>query len=177
MRQHLWVGKARYKEYGGLFTGTSPHRSYTRRQSDAGGGRHGSLGPLVVLTGEHTGRSPTDRFTVREPSSEAKVWWGPVNKPWNRSALPLQNRLLAYLQGKDLFVQDCFAGADPSYRLPIRVTTETARHNLFARNMFIQAKAEELASHAPQFMVIDAPNCHIWRYWILTGSSLNPSFG
>ena len=126
-----------------------------------GGGRHGSLGPLVVRTGEHTGRSPNDKFVVREPSSEAKVCWGPVNKAMEQERFAsLQNRLLAYLQGKDLFVQDCFAGAGPSYRLPIRVITETARHNLFARNMFIQAKAEELAGHAPQFIVINAPNFH-----------------
>ncbi len=107
------------------------------------------------------GHAPNDRFVVREPSSEAKVWWGPVNKAMEPERFAsLQNRLLAYLQGKDLFVQDCFAGADPSYRLPIRVITETARHNLFARNMFIQAKAEELAGHAPQFTVINAPNFH-----------------
>jgi phosphoenolpyruvate carboxykinase (ATP) len=72
----------------------------------------------------------------------------------------LQHRLLAYLQGKDLFIQDCFAGADPAYRLPIRVITETAWHNLFARNMFIQGKAEALARHVPQFTVINAPNFH-----------------
>ena len=123
--------------------------------------RMAHLGPLVVRTGEHTGRAPNDKFVVREPSSEAKVWWGPVNKAMEPERFAsLQNRLLAYLQGKDLFVQDCFAGADPSYRLPIRVITETAWHNLFARNMFIQARAEELAGHAPQFTVINAPNFH-----------------
>jgi phosphoenolpyruvate carboxykinase (ATP) len=70
----------------------------------------------------------------------------------------VHRRLLAYLQGKDLFVQDCFAGADPAYRLPIRVITETAWHNLFARNMFIQPNREQLATHVPQFTVINAPN-------------------
>jgi phosphoenolpyruvate carboxykinase (ATP) len=98
------------------------------------------LGPLVVRTGEYTGRSPNDKFVVKEPSSADKVWWGPVNKVMAAERFAsLQNRLLAYLQGKDLFIQDCFAGADPAYRLPIRVITETAWH-LLARNMFIQAR-------------------------------------
>ena len=124
-------------------------------------GRMAHLGPLVVRTGEYTGRSPNDKFVVKEPSSADKVWWGQVNKAMAPERFAsLQNRLLAYLQGKDLFIQDCFAGADPAYRLPIRVITETAWHNLFARNMFIQAKAEELASHVPQFTVINAPNFH-----------------
>ena len=124
-------------------------------------GHMAHLGPLVVRTGEHTGRSPNDKFVVREPTSEDKVWWGAVNKAMETEHFAsLQNRLLAYLQGKDLFIQDCFAGADPAYRLPIRVITETAWHNLFARNMFIQAKAQELAEHTPQFTVINAPNFH-----------------
>ena len=85
-------------------------------------GRMAHLGPLVVRTGEYTGRSPNDKFVVKEPSSEDKVWWGPVNKAMAAERFAsLQNRLLAYLQGKDLFIQDCFAGADPAYRLPIRV--------------------------------------------------------
>ena len=125
-------------------------------------GRMAHLGPLVVRTGEHTGRSPNDKFVVREPSSKDKVWWGPVNKAMETERFAsLQNRLLAYLQGKDLFIQDCFAGADPAYFLPIRVITETAWHSLFARNMFIQsiqAKVEELAGHSPKFTVINAPN-------------------
>jgi phosphoenolpyruvate carboxykinase (ATP) len=124
-------------------------------------GRMAHLGPLVVRTGEHTGRSPNDKFVVKEPSSEDKVWWGPVNKAMAAERFAsLQHRLLAYLQGKDLFIQDCFAGADPAYRLPIRVITETAWHNLFARSMFIQAKAGEEAGHEPRFTVINAPNFH-----------------
>ncbi|HSO72112.1 MAG TPA: phosphoenolpyruvate carboxykinase [Thermodesulfobacteriota bacterium] len=124
-------------------------------------GRMAHLGPLVVRTGEHTGRSPNDKFVVKEPSSEDKVWWGPVNKAMAAEQFAsLQHRLLAYLQGKDLFVQDCFAGADPAYRLPIRVVTETAWHSLFARNRFSQAKADEVAGHEPRFTVINAPNFH-----------------
>ncbi|MBE7556009.1 MAG: phosphoenolpyruvate carboxykinase [Anaerolineales bacterium] len=119
------------------------------------------LGPLVVRTGQHTGRSPSDKFIVQEPSSQDKIWWGKVNKGMDPAPFAgLHRRLLAYLQGKDLFVQDCFAGADPQYRLPIRIITETAWHSLFARDMFIQAKPEELATHVPEFTVLNAPSFH-----------------
>lgn len=119
------------------------------------------LGPLVVRTGQHTGRAPNDKFIVREPSSEDKIWWGKVNRPFELERFErLYARGLAYLQGKDLFVQDCFAGADPAYRLPIRVVTETAWHSLFAHNMFIQATPDELKTHEPQFTVLNLPNFH-----------------
>jgi phosphoenolpyruvate carboxykinase (ATP) len=119
------------------------------------------LGPLVVRTGQHTGRSPRDKFIVREPSSEQQVWWGDANQPLDPEQFAaLRGRLLAYLQDRDLFVQDCFVGADPRYRVPLRVITETAWHSLFARNMFIQATTEELAAHVPEFTVIHAPSFH-----------------
>lgn len=119
------------------------------------------LGPLVVRTGHHTGRSPNDKYIVQEPSSEKNIWWGKGNKPFDPKKFEnLYNRLLAYLQGKDIFIQDCFAGADPQYRVPIRVITETAWHNLFSRNMFVQAKPDELESHAPEFTVINVPRFH-----------------
>lgn len=124
-------------------------------------GRLAHLGPLVVRTGHYTGRSPNDKFLVREPSSEDKIWWGEVNRPMEVAQFEaLRQRMLAYLQGKDLFVQDCFSGADPTYRLPIRIITETAWHSLFARNMFIQPEREELATHVPKFTVIAAPGFH-----------------
>ncbi len=95
------------------------------------------LGPIVVRTGSHTGRSPNDKFVVRDQASEDKVWWGTHNRPITPEKFTLlYHRLQAYLQGKDVFVQDCHAGADPVYRLPIRVITEQAWHSLFARNMF-----------------------------------------
>jgi phosphoenolpyruvate carboxykinase (ATP) len=124
-------------------------------------GRLAHLGPLVVRTGQYTGRSPRDKFIVREPSSEPQVWWGDVNRPMDPQKFHvLRGRLLAYLQDRDIFVQDCFVGADPRFRVPLRVITETAWHSLFARNMFIQATADELAQHVPQFTVIHAPNFH-----------------
>ncbi len=124
-------------------------------------GRLAHLGALVVRTGQYTGRAPRDKFIVREASTANQVWWGDVNRPMEPEQFArLRSRLSAYLQDRDVFVQDCFVGADPRYRLPIRVITETAWHNLFARNMFIQAKPEELREHVPQFTVIHAPNFH-----------------
>jgi phosphoenolpyruvate carboxykinase (ATP) len=117
------------------------------------------LGPLVVRTGQYTGRSPDDRFVVREPSSQDKVWWGKVNRPFEIERYDvLRARLTAYLQGKDLYVQDCYVGADPTYRLPIRVINELAWQSLFVRNMFLQeSDPDRLAQHRPQFTVIAAP--------------------
>ncbi len=119
------------------------------------------LGPLVVRTGHHTGRSANDKFIVDEVESHDQIWWGTINKP-----IPEQNfdilhqRMASYLQMKDVYVQDCYAGADPEYRMPIRIVTEYAWHSLFARNMFIQGTPEELATHEPYFTVIDSPRFH-----------------
>ena len=119
------------------------------------------LGPLVVRTGHHTGRSANDKFIVDESESHDQIWWGTINKP-----IPEQNfdilhqRMASYLQMKDVYVQDCYAGADPEYRMPIRIITEYAWHSLFARNMFIQATPEELQTHEPAFTVIDSPRFH-----------------
>jgi len=119
------------------------------------------LGPLVVRTGHHTGRSPKDKSIVREPSSQDRVWWQNGNRPMDPEHFErLRRRLLAYLQGRDVFVQDCFAGADPRYRAPLRIITETAWHSLFARNIFMQATDEELGQHVPELTVIHAPRFH-----------------
>ncbi|MGE0821159.1 MAG: phosphoenolpyruvate carboxykinase (ATP) [Candidatus Binatia bacterium] len=117
------------------------------------------LGPLVVRTGQYTGRSPKDKYFVREPSSQDKICWGEVNRPLEETRYDaLRARFMAYLQGKDLYVQDCYVGADSAYRVPIRVITEMAWHSLFARNMFLQEHEPTiLAQHVPQFTVIDAP--------------------
>jgi phosphoenolpyruvate carboxykinase (ATP) len=119
------------------------------------------MGALAVRTGHHTGRSANDKFVVREPSSEKEIWWGSTNRPYDAERFDrLHQRMASYLQMKDVYVQDCFAGADPDHRLPVRIITEYAWHSLFARNMFIQARPGELANHAPQFTVIDAPRFH-----------------
>jgi phosphoenolpyruvate carboxykinase (ATP) len=121
-------------------------------------GQLAHFGPLVVNTGRYTGRSPNDKFIVRDASSEQLVWWGDINRPMEPGVYDhLRSRVLASLQNHDLFVQDCFVGAATEYRLPIRVIATEAWHALFAHNMFIRPTAEELAEHAPQFTVIHAP--------------------
>ena len=121
------------------------------------------LGPLVVRTGVYTGRSPNDKFIVDEPSSREHIWWGPSNRPIGEDSFnELHRRMASYLQGKDVFVQDLWCGADPEYRMPIRIITQYAWHSLFARNLFIQPSPPELAVHDPQFVVIDCPGFHAY---------------
>jgi phosphoenolpyruvate carboxykinase (ATP) len=116
-------------------------------------------GALVVSTGQYTGRSPKDKFVVEEPSSKDKIWWGSVNQPLSQENFDrLRDRLLNYISDKQLYVQDLFVGADPSYRLSVRIYTETAWANLFARNLFIRPSATELASFQPDFAVLDIPS-------------------
>jgi phosphoenolpyruvate carboxykinase (ATP) len=116
-------------------------------------------GPIVVHTGKHTGRSANDKFVVKEGSTDENVWWGEYNRPFSPDKFnDLYNRVQGYLQGRDVFVQDCYAGADPSYQMPIRVITEYAWHSHFARNMFIVPRTnEELRRHVPDFTVIAVP--------------------
>ncbi len=117
-------------------------------------------GPFLALTGKHTGRSANDKFIVEEPATAGDIWWGQVNRPITQDRFnALKGRIVDYFQNRDLFVQDCYAGADPAYRLKVRVITENAWHNLFARNMFIQPDPSELADFEPDFTVIQAPGC------------------
>ncbi|MDF2095901.1 phosphoenolpyruvate carboxykinase [Aquibaculum arenosum] len=117
-----------------------------------------SGGAFVAYTGQHTGRSPNDKFIVEEPSSQADIWWGNVNRPMSPEAFDgLLRKARAYLQNREAFVQDLWAGADPEHRLNVRVITENAWHNLFARNMFIRPPAEALQSFEPEFTVLQLP--------------------
>ncbi|MFL5735248.1 MAG: phosphoenolpyruvate carboxykinase [Chloroflexia bacterium] len=119
----------------------------------------GATGSLVVSTGQYTGRSPKDKFVVREPSSEDKIWWGTVNQPLDEDKFDaLRDRMLDYVEGKRLYTQDLFVGADPSYRLSVRITTESAWANLFARNLFIRPGKQELAGFEPNFAVLNVPS-------------------
>ncbi len=117
------------------------------------------LGPVCVSTGQHTGRAPKDKFIVQEPSSQENIWWGKVNRPFTVEQFEaLYSRVLAYLQGKKVYVQDCCAGSDPKHQTHIRVITEQAWHSLFARNMFIQIRdMAKLETHEPAFTVIQVP--------------------
>ncbi len=120
------------------------------------------LGPIVVRTGYHTGRSPNDKFLVKEPTSDNNIWWSKVNRSMSEDQFNrLFAKMMAYIQGKDLYVEDCYVCADDKYRFPIRIITETAWHNLFARNMFRRyTDPSELEKHDPQFTVIQMPNIH-----------------
>jgi phosphoenolpyruvate carboxykinase (ATP) len=119
------------------------------------------MGAVAVKTGHYTGRAANDKFIVDESICHGNIAWGKVNRPFDPAKFNvLHKRMCAYMQGRDLFVQDCFAGADKDHRLPIRVITEKAWHSLFARNMFVSATTDELESHIPQFTVIDMPNFH-----------------
>ncbi|MGO9259542.1 MAG: phosphoenolpyruvate carboxykinase (ATP) [Bryobacteraceae bacterium] len=125
-----------------------------------GEARISHLGPMVVTTGKHTARAAADKFIVREHSTEDHVWWGEYNRPFSAEKFSaLLTRVAGFLQGRDVFVQDCYAGADPDYRMPIRIVTEKAWHSLFARNMFMKIRsAEALKRHVPEFTVICAPS-------------------
>ena len=138
-----------------------------------GEGHISKMGPILVDSGKHTARAAKDKFVVREPDSEEHVWWGEYNRPIS----PLQfseiyNRLQGFLQGRDLFVQDCYAGADPEYRLPVRIITEYAWHSLFARNMFLELKnREEYRQHAPDFTLLCVPSFKAFESIDSTNSS------
>jgi phosphoenolpyruvate carboxykinase (ATP) len=115
-------------------------------------------GALIVDTGEHTGRAAKDKAIVREPSSEEKVFWGDVNKEFPQEKFDsIRDRMMKYASGRDLFVQDTYAGADERYRLPVRIITELAWHSLFARTMFINDD-EGRARHKPEFTVVNIPS-------------------
>jgi len=118
------------------------------------------LGALVVDTGVHTARAASDKLIVREPTTEENVWWGQYNRPYNPERFnELFNRVQGFLQARDVFVQDCFAGVEPGFRLPVRIITELAWHSLFARNMFTSPKTlEEYRRHVPEFTVVAVPS-------------------
>jgi len=115
-------------------------------------------GAFVVQTGQFTGRSAKDKYIVREPGTETTVEWGPVNQSMEEAVFDqILNRLLQSWEGDELFVHDCFAGADPEYTLPIRVIAQRAWHTLFARQLFIRPDPLKTEDHVPQFTVFFAP--------------------
>jgi len=124
-----------------------------------GEGQLADDGAIVALTGKHTGRSPNDKFVVDEPSSRDHVAWGPVNQPLTvEVSQRLHARMIAHLSGRPLYVRDMHAGADPRYRINVRVVNETAWHNLFAGQLFVPPESEALADLAPDFTVLNAPS-------------------
>ncbi len=124
-----------------------------------GEGELADMGPFVGITSPHTGRSPNDKFVVREPDTQGDVDWGKVNQPlapekFDRLLLDVRR----YLDGQqELFVQDLYCGADPKYRLAVRYVSPNAWHMSFVRNMFIRPDTSDLASFSPNFTVLHAP--------------------
>ena len=115
-------------------------------------------GALSVNSVPYTGRRANDKFVVEEDESKGDVWWGKVNKPFSEEKFnALKKRVFAYLQGRDVYVQDLVAGSDEKYALPVRFIQEHAYHSLFVKNMFIQPHAEQLADFVPGFTVITVP--------------------
>jgi len=129
-------------------------------------GKISKQGPILVDTKPHTARAASDKFVVEEASTKEKIWWGNYNRPFTTEKYnQLMGRVQAFCQDEELFVQDCYAGADPEYRLKVRVITEKAWQSLFARNMLITTEnREELKNFIPEFTVICLP-----------GLKLNPS--
>ena len=123
-----------------------------------GQGVEASTGALAVNTGEFTGRSPQDRFIVKDSITEDKVWWGKVNIPFDSDKFQqLYDKVVAYLSGKEVFVRDSYACADENYKLNIRVITEYAWSNQFAYNMFLRPTNAELENFKPEWTVVNAP--------------------
>ena len=124
-----------------------------------GEGRIAEGGPLAVDTGKHTGRSPKDKFVVREPGSEERIWWGDVNAAISEEHFEgLRDKVTATIgSGADLYVVDAFAGADPKQRIAVRVVTNHPYHALFARTMFIDPTEDELRGFETQALVLHAP--------------------
>ena len=118
----------------------------------------GAGGAFVARTGPFTGRTPKDKYIVEEASSKADIWWGDINKPVSEEKFEsMYRRLLAYFQGRELFVQDMHGGADPDYRLNVRIVTDSAWHSLFSRNMFIRPPADAHRDFQPDFTILHAP--------------------
>ncbi len=132
-----------------------------QRTLDAGLGKEADSGALAVNTGEFTGRAPQDRFIVRDEITEEQVWWGPVNKPFDPDKFDaLYDKVIAYLNERELFVRDCFVCSDKNYRMGVRVINEYPWSNYFAYNMFLRPTVRELEEFEADWTVINAPGFH-----------------
>lgn len=118
-------------------------------------------GALAADTGEFTGRSPKDKFCVKDAKTENTVWWGDINQPFDSDKFEaLLNKVVDSWEGKEIFARDAYACADPNYRLTIKVFTESAYNNLFCHNLFLRPTAEELKNFDNEWVIINAPSFH-----------------
>jgi phosphoenolpyruvate carboxykinase (ATP) len=141
------------KVYWNLSTESLYKQAITRKEGNIVEG-----GPLAVFTGKTTGRSPKCRFFVEEPSSKDKIWWSSANKPVTEKIFDdLYKKAIEHANSRDLFVRDCYVGSDKNTQLSLRVITEFAWINLFAKNIFIQPETKELGNFKPRFHVLYLP--------------------
>jgi phosphoenolpyruvate carboxykinase (ATP) len=144
---------------GGSIVANLPVAELYEHAIRAAEGTIAAEGPLVVRTGQHTGRSPKDKFVVREPWSQDKVWWGEVNHEISEEHYDrLRARLVDYVADRQLYAQDMYIGAHLQHRRSLRVYTETAWASIFARNLFRRPPQEDLASFEPNFTIINVPS-------------------
>ena len=164
--QHQWNGSGASREDAlghGLVNLSAVHRNLSvaalyEHAIRNGEGQIAHGGAFVAVTGQHTGRSPKDKYIVKEATSEGNIAWGDVNVPVSEAVFDqVHQRMLAYFQRRHAYVADVFAGADPAYRLSVRVVTEQAWHSLFARNMFIRPLPGELENFAADLTILQAP--------------------
>ena len=123
-----------------------------------GEGQLSKDGPFVVLTGQHTGRSATDKFVVRDASTENTVWWDENRSMTSAQFDTLYADMMKFAEGKELYAKDLFGGADLEHRLPVRIVTEYAWHSLFVHQLLIRPTAEQLKGFNPEFTIIDLPS-------------------
>jgi phosphoenolpyruvate carboxykinase (ATP) len=134
-------------------------QTLTQLALDMGRGTLTANGVLNIPTGKFTGRSPEDRFIVRDRHTEDRVWWGKVNIPFDANHYStLKARVLDHLNGKNLYVRDAFAGAEPSVQISLRVINEFPEHNLFCYNMFLRPTEAQLDGLNPEWTIIHAPS-------------------
>jgi phosphoenolpyruvate carboxykinase (ATP) len=141
------------KIYGNLRSGPLVEHAIRRDE-----GQLADNGALVAYTGKYTGRTPKDKFTVKDSITADKVNWGDSNYAFDPDKFDLLlERVVEFLRGRDLFIQDLYAGADPQFRLPVRVINQYAWHNLFVRALFVRPNAQEMKSYQPEFTIVSAP--------------------
>lgn len=130
----------------------------TKQTLDLGQGELNDTGALVVSTGKFTGRSPKDKFTVKDAITEHTVDWGDINIPFSPEAFDkLYDKIAAYFDGKEVWVRDAYACADPKYRLNIRVVNEQPWANLFCNDLFLRPTEEEIQTQQPDWLILQAP--------------------
>jgi len=126
-------------------------------------------GAIAINTGEFTGRSPKDKFVVKDETTENSVWWGEVNNIFDPEKFDaLYNRMTAYLSGKEVWIRDAYVCASPKYRLNLRVVNELPWGNLFSYNLFLRPEREEIKNFKHDWLIINAPGlCSDLRYCVI----------